>query len=98
MFGPSGGTPLNDASATSIAIAPGATVNLCTSGVAGISCDRGLGLTGLLSKGSARVLTTTSFKASQSILCSSLLTDPGNTTPQAMTTLPVIRKTTQQGD
>jgi hypothetical protein len=34
----------------------------------------------------------------QSILCSAILADPVNSVPIVMTSLPVIRKTTQLGD
>jgi hypothetical protein len=98
VFGPSGGAVLNDASTSSVAVAPAATVALATSGMATFSLDSALGLGALVSKGSARVLTTTSFKASQGVLCSAILADPVNSLPAVMTSLPVIRKTTQQGD
>jgi hypothetical protein len=54
--------------------------------------DSALGL------GTARVLMTTSFKASQGVLCNAIVADPNNSTPVSMTSLPAIRRTTQQGD
>jgi hypothetical protein len=92
VFGASGAVPLNDASASSVVIAPGATVVLTTSGLAAFSPDSTLGLGGLVSKGSARVLTTTSFKASQQILCNAFLAERLNNPPTVMLSLPVIRK------
>jgi len=51
----------------------------------------------LFKRSSARVLATTSFKASQQILCSAFLTEPSNDPPLTMTSLNVIRKNTQTG-
>ena len=98
VFGPAGVAPLNDASASSLVVGPGSTVFLVTSAMAGFSADGSLNLGNQVPKGSARVLTTASFKASQSILCSAILADPVNSVPIVMTSLPVIRKTTQLGD
>jgi hypothetical protein len=92
-----GGAALNDASATSIAIGPGATRVFVTTLIAGLASDSNLAGGGM-SKGSARVLTTTTSKASQGILCAAILTDAINNAPISMTSLPVIRKTTQHGD
>ena len=67
--------------------------------MAAFSGNAGLNLASLVNKGSARVLAaTTNAKASQGILCNAILADGGNNPPLVMTTLPVIRKTTQQGD
>jgi hypothetical protein len=98
VFGPSGGTALNDASVTSLAMGPGATVVLATSSMGSFSVDSNLGIGPIVSKGSARVLTTATVKASQSMLCSAILADPDNVKPIVITSLPVIRKTTQLGD
>jgi len=95
LFGPAGGAALNDASATSLEVAPGGTALFSTQ-ITVFSVDSNLA-TGV-SKGSARVLTTTSSKASQSILCSAFVSDNGSDPPGVMLSLPVIRKTTQQGD
>jgi hypothetical protein len=64
---------------------------------AGNGEQRSLGNTLLVAKASARVLATTSFKASQGVLRSALLTDRAND-PPVVTTLPVIRPTTQHRD
>ena len=96
IFGP-GGTARNDASATSVAVAPGATVIFVTTTMALFQADSNLA-PGPLSKGSARILTTASSKASQQVLCSAILADRLNNPPLAMTSLPIIRKNTQQGD
>ena len=79
------------------AVAPGATAVFGTSVAGAFVVDSNLGFSAL-TKGSARVLTTASSKASQSILCSAILADAIDSPPTSMTTLPVIRKTTQQGD
>jgi hypothetical protein len=96
VFGAAGGAALNDASATSASIAPGGTITFSTAGGAGaFQADSVLGVG---TKGSARVLAPTSFKASRGILCSAVLHDWNSAIPVSMTSLPVIRKTTQQGD
>jgi hypothetical protein len=91
VFGPAEGAPLNDASATSLAVAPGAAVVFSEGGFAGISVDSILG-GGIVLKGSARVLTTTSFKASQGVLCTTFFGDGVNDPPSLMTSLPVFRR------
>jgi hypothetical protein len=96
LFGPAGGAALNDASATSLVLAPGETGVFATTPMTAFSVDSNLAT--FPSKGSARMLVTTSFKLSQGILCSAILADSTNALPIAMTSLPVIRKTTQQGD
>ncbi|MGH7287340.1 MAG: hypothetical protein ACREI8_04905, partial [Myxococcota bacterium] len=48
--------------------------------------------------GSARVLATASRTASPGILCSAVLHDRLSLPASSMVDLPVIRKTTQQGD
>ena len=92
-FGLDGGAALNDTSATSLSVAPGGTVSFSSQVTAAFAVD---GFS--VSKGSARLLTTASVKASQGILRSAVLHDWNSVTPASMTTLPVIRKTTQQGD
>jgi len=94
VFGPAGGAALNDASATSVSVAPGGTVTFSTALGLPFVVDGNLPLT--VTRGSARVLTTATFKASQGILCTAVLHDWNSFTPVSMTTLPVIRKTTQQ--
>ena len=95
-FGPDGGAALNDASATSVSVAPGGTVTFSTQGTVAFVVDAMLGV--IVTRGSARVLTTAGVKASQGILCSAVLYDWTAYIPVSMTALPVIRKTTQQGD
>ena len=55
-------------------------------------------VTGLITKGSARVLATTSSKASPQILCTALLADSIDPLPTFMSSLSVFRKNTQAGD
>lgn len=97
VFGPAGGAALNDASATSLAVAPGATVLFATSPPVGFTIDSNLSA-GLVFKGSARVLATTSSKASQQILCTAFVADASFSPPTSMTGLNVIRRNTQQGE
>jgi hypothetical protein len=96
LFDAAGTSPLNGASATSVSVAPGATAVFTSNAMVAFAADMNIGE--FVSKGSARILTTTSVKASQSILCSAILADPYNNPPAVMTSLPVIKKTTQQGD
>jgi hypothetical protein len=95
VFGPAGGVALNDASATSQVVAPGGTVAFSAQAT-GFAVESVLMVS--TTKGSARVLSTTRAKASQGILCNVVLHDQNNPTPLFMSSLPVIRKTTQQGD
>ena len=97
VFGPAGEAALDDASATSLSVAPGATVMFGTTQPGSFVADGNLA-PGFVTKRSARVLATTSSKASPQILCTALLADSISSVPTVMTTLPVIRKTTQQGD
>ena len=93
VFGPAGGAA---ASAGDLAVDPGETVVFSTGQTLAFEGDCNIGV--LVTKGVARVLTTANFKASQSILCSAILADRQSDPPASITTLPVIRKTTQQGD
>lgn len=95
VFGPAGGAARNDASATALAVAPGATVLFATA-PAPFSADSVLSVAA--DKGSARVLVTTNSKASQQIICSAFFTDRNNDPPTSMTSLNVIRRNTQQGE
>jgi len=97
IFGPAGGAALNDASATSLAVASGGTVLFGTAAPGGLSIDSNLGLV-LRQKGSARILTTTSSKASQQILCNAFVAEVGGNPPTSMTSLNVIRRNAQQGE
>jgi len=89
LFGPAGGAPGNDAAATSLSVAPGATVIFGTGAAAGISIDSNLG--GLFSKGSARILAT-----SKKLACTAFLADDGNAPPTSMAQLTIIAKTKQK--
>ena len=97
VFGAAGGAALNDASATSLTLMPGATALFGTSLAAGLPVSSDL-QTGFVFNGSARVLTTTSVKASQGILCSAFVADAVNAPPTSMTSLTVVRRATQQGN
>ena len=59
------------------------------------SVDRNLATS--VPKGSARVLTTTSFRTSERILCSAFLTDLANDPPSVMLNLDLIRRNEQKG-
>jgi hypothetical protein len=92
VFGPAGGASLNDASARLVVVPAGGTAVLVTSPMAAFSGDAGLDLAGQVAKGAARILTTTSFRASQSVLCTAILANPGTVPPTVMATLPVTRR------
>ena len=96
VFGEDGGAARNDASASSLAIAPGATRVFSTGSMAAFSIDSNLAL--FINRGSARVLVTTTSKASPGLLCTAILADLASNPPSVAFDLPVIRKNTQQGD
>jgi hypothetical protein len=89
LFGPAGGAPANDAAATSLSVAPGATVIFGAGAAAGISISSNLG--GLFSKGSARILAT-----SKKLACTAFLADDGNAPPTSMAQLTIIARTKQK--
>ena len=89
LFGSAGGAPDNDAAATSLSVAPGATVIFGTTGAAGISISSDL--SGFMSKGSARILAT-----SKKLVCTVFLADPGNAPPTSMAQLTIIKKLSQK--
>ena len=89
LFAGPGGAPVNDAVATSLSVAPGATVIFGTGGAVGISISSNLG--GLFSKGSARILATL-----KKLACTAFLADAGNAPPTSMAELTIIKKTTQK--
>jgi hypothetical protein len=91
LFGPGGGGPANDAVATSLSVAPGATVLFGTSAAVGISIDSNLG--GFFSKGSARILAT-----SKKLTCTAFVADSGNAPPTTSWQLTIDKKLTQKGD
>ena len=90
VFGAPGGAPANDAAATSLTVAPGATVMFGTSAAAGILIDSNLG-SGSMSKGSARVLAT-----SKKLVCTAFVADDGNDPPTSMVQLTIIAKLKQK--
>ncbi len=92
VFGAGGGAPINDVAATSIIVPPGGTVLFGTDAANGWVIDRNLLGSTPVDKGSARVLAT----SSKGLLCSVCLVLA--TSGEADTSLPVVRKTTQQGD
>ena len=89
LFGPPGGAPFNDAVATSLSVAPGATVIFGTSSAVGISISSSLG--GSFSKGSARILAT-----SKKLACTAFVADRVDDPPQTSWQLTIIKKTTQK--
>ncbi len=92
VFGPAGGASINNAATTAISVAPGATVIFGTSNALGISVDANLNV-GFVSKGSARILAT-----STKLLCTAFLADPGSAPPISMVSLTIVGKTKQKGD
>lgn len=89
LFFSSGGAPANDAVATSLSVAPGATVIFGTGSAVGISISSNLG--GSFSKGSARILAT-----SKKLACTAFIADISNAPPTSMTYLTVIAKLKQK--
>jgi len=89
LFPAPGGAPINDTVATSLSLAPGATVIFGTSAAVGISISSSLG--GLFSKGSARILST-----SKKLGCNAFMADTSNDPPTSMAQLTVITKTKQK--
>jgi len=90
--GPAGGAAANDAVATSLSVASGATVILGCGAAAGISISSNVGCPSL-SKGSARVLAT-----SKKLLCTAWVADPGNAPPTTAWQLNIMAKLKQKGD
>ena len=90
LFASPGGAPSNDAAATSLSVAQGATVMFGTSAAAGLSISSSLG-GGSMSKGSARILAT-----SKKLACTAFLADVSNAPPTSMTYLTIIAKTKQK--
>lgn len=87
MFGAAGGGAFNDAVATSLTVAPGATVMFGTQTAPGLSVSANLGA-GLITKGSARILAT-----STKLMCTAFIADTLTAPPASMTHLPIIAKT-----
>jgi hypothetical protein len=76
--------------ATSLSVAPGATVTFGTTSAVGIVINSNLGVA--LSQGSARILAT-----SRKLICTAYLADLGNAPPTSSWHLNVIKKKTQKG-
>jgi hypothetical protein len=91
LFGGPGGAPFNDAVATSLSVAPGATVIFGTGAAVGISISSNVG--GFFSKGSARILAT-----SRKVVCTAWVADTGNAPPTSSWQLNIVAKTKQKGD
>jgi hypothetical protein len=87
LFGPSGGAPLNTAASTAISLAPGATAIFGTTGSAAFIVDGILG-TGVVTKGSARILAT-----SKKLICAAFLADAGSVPLGSTISLAVVPKT-----
>lgn len=89
LFGSAGGGPINDASATSLNVAVGATVLFGTP-AAGLLIDANVGTNGF-GKGSARILST-----SKKIACTAFVADTTNAPPTSAWQLTIIKKTKQK--
>jgi hypothetical protein len=87
VYGPSGAFVTDG----SITVAPNSTVIFGTGGANGISVDVALA-TGMLTKGSARVMASTT-----KVVCSAFLADALSAIPSGMT-LTIAKKTKQKGD
>lgn len=96
IFGAGGGPALNDASSTSVSIPAGGTALLGTGPAAALSLDSNLA-PGFLTKGSARILTTTTSTGSRYILCQAFLSSTFGDPPTSMATLAVIKGRVQKG-
>ena len=94
VFGPAGSLQNNVAGGDgAIDVAPGATVTIGTGLTAGIATDTFIGALSFVQNGSARIVST-----STSILCTAQVVDFVGSPPASMTSLPMIKKTTQKGD
>jgi len=90
VFGAPGGGPFNDPVATSLNVAPGATVTFgMPSFPAGFVIDSLIA--GQLSKGSARILAT-----SKKLACTAFVADTSNSPPTTSWQLTIIAKTKQK--
>jgi len=91
VFAEFGGAAFDDPVATSLSLAPGATVIFGTSGAVDIAIDSDLGVS--VFKGSARILAT-----SAKLACTAFVADIGNAPPTSMVYLTIIKKTAQKGE
>ncbi len=89
VFGSPGGPPANGAAATSLSVAPGATVVFGTGSAAGVSIDSNL-LAGFI-RGSARILAT-----SKKLACTAFMAEPTTVPTTSMVHLTIIKKTKQK--
>lgn len=90
VFSPLGGPPNNNAFATALTLNPGVTVTFATGVGATISVNANLAA-GIISKGSARILST-----SKSLVCTAFVADIGNNPPATSWQLTIIAKTKQK--
>ncbi len=90
VFSSGGGGPVNDATATAVNLASGATVIFGTGPSAEYGVDQTLGI-GDLPHGSARILST-----SKKLICTAWVADRFNTPPQTSWQLPIIAKLKQK--
>src|SRR5207244_189218 len=88
LFFAGGGAPSNDAAASSLTLAPGATRIFGTGAAVGISINSNLGGFG---SESARILAT-----SKKLACTVFVADNGNIPPTSMVQLTIIAKTKQK--
>src|SRR5438876_1145737 len=77
VFSSGGGAPVNDATATSLSVAPGATVMFGTCPAAGVFLDSNLAA--CIPNGSARILAT-----SKKLVCTAFIADRFNEPPISM--------------
>ena len=97
VFDASGSSPLDDASASALSVAPGATVIFTTTGNAGVQLgahivpDAALGIP-TPTTGSARILST-----SKALVCTAFVGDTANVPTQTVWQLPVVAKTKPKG-
>ena len=87
------GVSVNDPTATAVSVAAGGTTLIMTEAAAGLSGDSILGL-GVISKGSARILSS----ARAGIICSAFLADTLSDPPTSMTALTIVKKLAQKGE
>ncbi|HKA56567.1 MAG TPA: hypothetical protein VKJ47_23220 [Candidatus Binatia bacterium] len=90
VFGPTGGSPINDATMQTLTVPAGGSVTFGTAFAVGGSADVSLA-TGCVTKGSARILTT-----SKSLICTAFIADFGSNPPASMVELTVVAKTKQK--
>jgi hypothetical protein len=90
VFGPAGGAAVNDAAASSLNVALGATVMFGMSSAVAYTINSNLGIGGM-QKGSARILAT-----SKKIACTAWVADAANDPPTSSFQPTIIAKTKQK--